>query len=150
MHERPAAFETAWRVMAKYAERTRGALVEIKAASIAFHYRRANPFVAFGTLIALRHELQQALGPEVELLDGHKVLELRLRDVAKHVAVKIAAEDAPSDSVILAAGDDRTDEDMFRALPPNAFSIRVGSGATAAKLRVESTRTLLGLLARLV
>jgi trehalose 6-phosphate synthase/phosphatase len=73
-----------------------------------------------------------------------------LRDVAKNVAVKIALEDAPEDSVILAAGDDRTDEDMFGALPPNAFSIRVGSGATAAKLRVESPRTLLGLLARLV
>jgi trehalose 6-phosphate synthase/phosphatase len=150
MHERPAAFETASRIMAKYSERTRGAFVETKAASVAFHYRRANPFAAFGTLIALRHELQQVLGPEVELLDGHKVLELRLRDVAKNVAVKIALEDAPEDSVILAAGDDRTDEDMFGALPPSAFSIRVGSGGTAAKLRVESPRTLLGLLARLV
>jgi trehalose 6-phosphate synthase/phosphatase len=150
MHVRPPAFEIASRIMTKYAQRTRGALVESKAASVAFHYRLANPFVAFGTLVGLRHELQQTLGPEVELLDGHKVLELRLRDVAKNVAVKIALEDAPADSVILAAGDDRTDEDMFGALPPSAFSIRVGSGATAAKLRVESPRTLLGLLARLV
>jgi trehalose 6-phosphate synthase/phosphatase len=150
MRERPPAFETASRIMAKYAQRTRGALVESKAVSVAFHYRRADPFVAFGTLVELRHELQQTLGPDVELLDGHKVLELRLRGVAKNVAVKIALDDAPADSVILAAGDDRTDEDMFGALPPEAFSIRVGSGATAAKLRVESPRTLLGLLARLV
>jgi trehalose 6-phosphate synthase/phosphatase len=150
LHERPAAFETASRIMAKYAQRTRGALVESKAASVAFHYRRANAFVAFGSLGALRDELKHALGPEVELLDGHKVLELRLRDVGKNVAVKIALEDAPADSVILAAGDDRTDEDMFGALPPRALSIRIGSGASVAKLRVESPRTLLGLLARLL
>jgi trehalose 6-phosphate synthase/phosphatase len=150
LHERPAAFETASRIMTKYAQRTRGALVESKAASVAFHYRRANAFVAFGSLAALRDELTHALGPEVELLDGHKVLELRLRDVGKNVAVKIALEDAPAGSVILAAGDDRTDEDMFLALPPHALSIRVGSGVSAAKLRVESTRTLLGLLSRLL
>ncbi len=149
-HERPAAFETAARIMNKYAQRTRGALVESKAASVAFHYRRANPVVAFDALKDLRHELQQALGPEVQLLEGHKVLELRLRAVAKNVAVQIALEDAPEESVILAAGDDRTDEDMFGALPPTAFSIRVGPGPSAAKLRVESPRTLLGLLARLI
>jgi trehalose 6-phosphate synthase/phosphatase len=148
--ERPAAFETASRIMTIYAQRTRGALVETKTASVAFHYRRANPVVAFGALSALRHELQSAVGPDVELLDGHKVLEIRLRDVAKNLAVKIALDHAPAESVILAAGDDRTDEDMFAALPPAALSIRVGPGATAARLRVESSRTLLSLLARLV
>ncbi|MET0384742.1 MAG: bifunctional alpha,alpha-trehalose-phosphate synthase (UDP-forming)/trehalose-phosphatase [Polyangiales bacterium] len=149
MHERPAMFETAAQIMGRYAARTRGALVETKAASVSFHYRRANPFSAFATVGQLRRELERELGPDVQLLDGHKVLEVRLKDVGKMVAVKLALAEAPADSVILAAGDDRTDEDMFNALPPGALSIHIGKGSSAANLRVESQRTLLGLLARL-
>jgi trehalose 6-phosphate synthase/phosphatase len=150
LHERPAMFETAEQIMNKHALRMRGAFVETKAASVTYHYRRANPFVAFGALSSLRHELQGSLGPEVQLLEGHKVLEVRLRDVGKMVAVKIALAESPEGSLVLAAGDDRTDEDMFAALPPGALSIHVGKGTSGAKLRVDSQRTLLGLLARLI
>ena len=73
-----------------------------------------------------------------------------LRDVGKMVAVKLALAESPPDTVVMAAGDDRTDEDMFTALPETALTIHVGPGSSAAKLRVESQRTLLGLLARLV
>jgi trehalose 6-phosphate synthase/phosphatase len=150
LRDRPEVIEAAARIMHKHTQRLRGAFVESKAASVAFHYRRANPFAAFGALGSLRQELQQALGPDVQLLDGHKVLELRQSGVSKNVAVNIALEHAPQDSVILAAGDDRTDEDMFNALPKGALSIRVGTGASAASLRVESPRALLSLLSRLV
>ncbi len=34
---------------------------------------------------------------------------------------------------ILGIGDDWTDEDLFRALPPTAFSVRVGVAKTAAR-----------------
>ena len=142
--------ETAERVMHKYARRTRGAFVETKAASVSFHYRRANPFVALDSLTMLRAELEKVLRSDVQLLDGHKVLEVRLRDVGKMIAVRIALAEAPPETVFLAAGDDRTDEDMFTALPREALSIRIGRGPSAAKLRVESQRTLLGLLARLI
>jgi trehalose 6-phosphate synthase/phosphatase len=148
--ERPAAFEAASQVMAKYAQRTRGAFVETKSASVAFHYRRANPRAAFDALKGLRQELTRTLGSEVQLLDGHKVLESRLCDVAKSIAVQVALEDVPPDTLFFAAGDDRTDDDIFEALPPGALSIRVGKGPTAAKLRVESPRTLMSLLARLL
>jgi len=149
-HERPAMLETAEQIMAKYARRTRGAFVETKAASVSFHYRRANPFVALDSLTMLRAELEKVLRSDVQLLDGHKVLEVRLRDVGKMIAVRIALAEAPPETVFLAAGDDRTDEDMFTALPREAFSIRVGKGPSTAKLRVESHRSLLGLLARLI
>jgi trehalose 6-phosphate synthase/phosphatase len=150
LRDRPEVIERGAHIMGKFAQRLRGAFVESKAASVAFHYRRANPFAAFGTIGTLRQELQRTLGPDVQLLDGHKVLELRQSGVSKNVAVKIALEHAPADSVVLAAGDDRTDEDMFNALPRGALSIRIGTGPTAARLRVESSRALLGLLSRLV
>ena len=148
LRERPQVIETASSIMLKYVQRLRGSFVESKAASVAFHYRRANPLSALEVLGALRQELERAC-PEVQLLDGHKVLELRQSGVSKNVAVNIALEHAPKDSVVLAAGDDRTDEDMFAALPPGALSIRVGGGTSAARLRVESSRALLGLLSRL-
>lgn len=116
-HGRPASFETAERIMSQYAKRTPGAFVEPKAASVAFHYRQANTVVAHSASIALKDELRRTLGDDVRLLHGHKVLELRSRDVAKSIAVRIALANSPSDSVVLASGDDRTDEDMFSALP---------------------------------
>jgi trehalose 6-phosphate synthase/phosphatase len=149
-HARPAMFERAAKIMTKYVDLMRGALVESKAASVSFHYRRVNPAVASAGMIQLRNELQESLGPEVQLLDGRKVLEVRLRDVGKMLAVRLALQEAPRNSVVLAAGDDRTDEDMFAALPSGAVSIHVGSGVTAARLRVDGPSTLIALLSRLV
>jgi trehalose 6-phosphate synthase/phosphatase len=39
---------------------------------------------------------------------------------------------------ILAIGDDWTDEDLFRALPANAYSVRVGLANTAARYYLGS------------
>jgi trehalose 6-phosphate synthase/phosphatase len=149
-HERPAMFERAANIMTKYVDLMRGALVESKAASVSFHYRRVNPAVASAGMIQLRTELRNSLGEEVQLLDGHKVLEVRLRDVGKMLAVRLALEEAPRNSVVLAAGDDCTDEDMFAALPSGAVSIHVGTGASDARLRVDGPSTLIALLSRLV
>jgi trehalose 6-phosphate synthase/phosphatase len=148
-HGRPAMLESAAQIMNRYVERMRGALIETKAASVSFHYRRVNPTVASASMSLLRDELTQNLGPEVQLLEGHKVLEVRLGDVGKMLAVRLALESSPAHSLVLAAGDDRTDEDMFGALPRGAVSIHVGSGATAARLRVDGPSTFLALLSRL-
>jgi trehalose 6-phosphate synthase/phosphatase len=137
-YERPDRLDLAIAIMQKVAARTRGTMVEPKIASAAFHYRRANAYVAHDALSALRTELTEALGPEVELLEGHKVLEVRLRAVNKSAAVKLALAHAPADTIALAIGDDRTDEDMFAALPETAISIRLGKGPSVAKLRFES------------
>ena len=40
---------------------------------------------------------------------------------------------------ILAFGDDRTDEDVFKALPQDAYSVKVGFGASAAKYYLRSS-----------
>ena len=148
-HERPAMFERAAKIMTKYVDLMRGALVESKAASVSFHFRRVNPAVASVGMIQLRNELRDSLGPEVQLLDGHKVLEVRLRDVGKMLAVRLALQEAPRNSVVFAAGDDRTDEDMFAALPQGAVSVHVGSGASVARLRVDGPSTVTALLSRL-
>jgi trehalose 6-phosphate synthase/phosphatase len=45
---------------------------------------------------------------------------------------------APHGTLVLALGDDRTDEDLFGALPPGAISIHVGPAASRAELRVRN------------
>ncbi|RZK35546.1 MAG: hypothetical protein EOO57_08910, partial [Hymenobacter sp.] len=39
----------------------------------------------------------------------------------------------------LALGDDRTDEVTFRAMPPEAYTIRVGTGARSLARKVSSS-----------
>jgi trehalose 6-phosphate synthase/phosphatase len=58
--------------------------------------------------------------------------------VHKGTVVDQTRHNAPPGALFFAAGDDRTDEDLFAALPENAISVRVGSGATRADLRMES------------
>lgn len=136
-------------IMKRHAFRAPGTLVEQKSASIAFHYRGADPHVAAARLRALRAELTNSLGPNAELLEGHKVLEVRLRGVHKGTVVaRILAAAAPG-TLMFAAGDDRTDEDMFAALPPDSVSVKVGSGATRARFRVQTPFELRRILRRL-
>ena len=41
---------------------------------------------------------------------------------------------------------DRTDEDLFTSLPPDAISVKVGPGSTRARFRLESTSSVRSLL----
>jgi trehalose 6-phosphate synthase/phosphatase len=50
---------------------------------------------------------------------------------------------------IMAIGDDFTDEDMFKALPKRAFTIKVGLGKTRARYRVTNTKAVQILIASL-
>ena len=87
---------------------------------------------------------------EADLLDGHKVLEVRVRGIHKGVVSKRLADTAGDGAAIFAAGDDRTDEDLFGALPAEAVTVRVGPGATRTSLRVASPHELRALLWQLV
>jgi trehalose 6-phosphate synthase/phosphatase len=51
---------------------------------------------------------------------------------------------------ILGAGDDHTDEDLFAALPPGSFAIKVGIGNTNANYHIKSWQSLRAILQRLV
>jgi trehalose 6-phosphate synthase/phosphatase len=123
-------------IMRTHARRTPGTRVEPKSASVAFHFRGADPHLADARLRALRSELASELGPRAELLDGRKVLEVRLLGVHKGTIIGRVLASVPRGSLLFAAGDDRTDEELFAALPEDAISVRVGAGSTGAKLRL--------------
>jgi trehalose 6-phosphate synthase/phosphatase len=43
----------------------------------------------------------------------------------------------PGHGVVVAFGDDRTDEDLFERLPADAWTVKVGRGITAARWSVD-------------
>ena len=127
-----------------------GALLEEKEFSLAWHYRRADLEEAH-----LRsRELLDALADftrnvDVQVLEGNKVLEVRNTGVSKGLAAaEWLAEFTPR--FILGIGDDWTDEDLFRSLPPDAFSIRVGMEQTQAKYHLPSHNAVRRLLRELL
>ena len=122
---------------------TRGSFIEEKTASIAWHYRLANADFAdehdFGEQQAkeLRLLLGELLSNEpMQVLSGAKVVEVRPIGVNKGAVVPLILNTSGGVSRIIAIGDDRTDEDLFAALPASALSIRVGDGQSIAQYRL--------------
>ncbi|MEZ5318722.1 MAG: bifunctional alpha,alpha-trehalose-phosphate synthase (UDP-forming)/trehalose-phosphatase [Vicinamibacterales bacterium] len=146
----PAFREPAIEIMRRYARATPGAMVEPKAASVAFHMRGADPRLASVRLDELRAELAASLGSDAELMDGHKVLEVRPAGVNKGRIVEDILSSRGTPPAVFAAGDDRTDEDMFAVLGPDALTLRVGPGTTRARFRVATPFDLRRLLQRLI
>ncbi len=135
------------RVLDRYGVRTPGSFVEEKSASLAWHYRGAQ--AGLGRLHALElaeRLLREDIG-EVDVLDGDFVLELRARGVSK--ALALTANAPEPFELVLAFGDDRTDEDLFAALRREDFAVHVGPRESIAPLRVESPEEARALLVEL-
>ncbi len=129
-------------ILQLYVDRLPGALLEEKEFSLAWHYRRADLDQA-----SLRaKELMDGLAGytrniDVQVLEGNKVIEVRNTGVNKGTAaLEWLGADAPE--FILGVGDDWTDEDLFRALPPAAISVRVGLANTAARYYLSGPVTV--------
>lgn len=124
------------RIMKKFAPRTAGAIVDVKDFGVVWHYRRVSPELAYVRNGELRHELKHiADGTDIGVYDGRKIIEVKPRHLHKGVITREFTDRYPSDFV-LAIGDDYTDEQMFSALPPHAYSIKIGPGSTSAKYQV--------------
>jgi len=113
-----------------YMERTFGSTIEVKKASITWHYRNADPeFGDFQCKQAL-DLLESSLAPRrpIEVLVGKKNLEVRPLAVNKGEIVKRLMYEHPDAEFIFCAGDDKTDEDMFRSLKTIFPSGGLGEG----------------------
>ena len=135
-------------------ERVPGVVVEDKRWTLSVHYRLAEP-AAIPQLADEVHAIAQDYG--LVVTHGKKILELRppIQIDKGSAAVELAATlGALADGAsLLAAGDDRTDEDMFRALRarvPSCVTVRVGEDAsaqdTAAEFRIPDPAAMRELL----
>jgi trehalose 6-phosphate synthase/phosphatase len=149
----PAAdIHASWRepvlaILRDITARTPGSLIEVKAVAIAWHYRMADLETGARRANELRIHLNQLLSNQpVEILAGNRVLEIRPYGVHKGRILAPMSSEREARSTILAIGDDRTDEDLFTSLPPDAISVKVGPGSTRARFRLESTSSVRALL----
>nr|XP_019042710.1 trehalose-phosphatase [Kwoniella bestiolae CBS 10118]OCF21640.1 trehalose-phosphatase [Kwoniella bestiolae CBS 10118] len=101
-----------------YTERTTGATIEVKKASITWHYRNSDPDFGEFQCKQCLDLLESSLAPRrpIEVLVGKKNLEVRPLAVNKGEIVKRLMYENPDADLIFCAGDDKTDEDMFRSL----------------------------------
>jgi trehalose 6-phosphate synthase/phosphatase len=137
-------------ILEYFLDQAPGSVIEEKAYSLAWHYRLVEPeFGAWlsGNVAAALEE--QVAGTGLSVLRGRKVLEVRLAWATKSEAVAHLRAVVGRPAFELAAGDDRTDEDLFELLGGDAWTIKVGSGATRARSRVAAPGAVLALLAAL-
>ncbi|GAA4781980.1 bifunctional alpha,alpha-trehalose-phosphate synthase (UDP-forming)/trehalose-phosphatase [Olivibacter ginsenosidimutans] len=142
--------EEVMKLMEIYTDKTPGSFIEEKSYSLAWHYRKVQK--GLGSLRAneLMDNLQYHLNTfGLKMLDGDKVVEVKNADVNKGRATLNLLHETAFD-FMLAIGDDRTDEDTFKALPEKAVTIKVGSNVSAAKYYLEDQEEVRALLRALL
>ncbi|MBC6991081.1 MULTISPECIES: bifunctional alpha,alpha-trehalose-phosphate synthase (UDP-forming)/trehalose-phosphatase [Hymenobacter] len=138
-------------VLELYVNRTAGAFIEEKDYSLAWHYRRADPgLAAIRTRELMSHLTFLAANTDLQVMEGNKVVEIKNAGIHKGTAAARWLSTYQPD-FILAIGDDRTDEDTFGAMPPEAYTVKVGiMPRSLARFHVTSVTEVRNLLRSLL
>ncbi len=134
------------RIMQLFVLRCAGSFIEEKTNTIAWHYRNTQTGLGFSRSRELLNTLSQLIqNTTLQVIDGNKVIEVRIAGFDKGAtALRIIGEMDPD--FVLCMGDDTTDEDMFKALDGEAYTIKVNNGASAAQYTILSQQQVLPLL----
>lgn len=136
--------------MELYTQRSPGSFLEEKTHTIAWHYRNVLPelgFIRSRELLDNLHHLVR--NTPLQVIDGNKVIEVRISGVDKGSVAKQFLDDEEYD-FIMAVGDDKTDEDMFKALADKAVTVKIGPGHTAAHYNLSNQTEVIHLLNQLI
>ncbi|MDY6788259.1 MAG: bifunctional alpha,alpha-trehalose-phosphate synthase (UDP-forming)/trehalose-phosphatase [candidate division WOR-3 bacterium] len=137
-------------IMEVYVDRTPGTFIEEKDFSLVWHYRNADAQLAEVRANSLKNVLMQFTGnQDIEVVEGSKIIEVKNRGIDKGYAALKLIEGGGWD-FILAAGDDRTDEDMFSVLPEYAYSVKVGIKRTSAMYNGANHEIIRNLLDKMI
>jgi trehalose 6-phosphate synthase/phosphatase len=149
-----SAADTSWKavllpILRDYAAETPLAYTEEKTTALVWHYRAAPPYLAQKNLVLLRKTLKPLL-KQYGLIahTGKKILEIKHKDTNKGATVRSHLQ-AKDYDFVLAIGDDYTDENMFKAVPDWAYTLKVGLGLTAARYRIKNVSAVVSLLTKL-
>ena len=136
-------------ILQLFTTRCAGSFVEEKKNTLTWHYRNTNADLGFIRSRELLNSLQQlTVNTSLQIIDGNKVLEIRMTGIDKGItATKLINMFRPD--FILCMGDDTTDEDMFRTLEDKAVTIKVGNSASSARYNILSQEDVLPFLQQL-
>jgi trehalose 6-phosphate synthase/phosphatase len=127
-----------------------GSFIEEKESSIAYHYRTLGWDVGRKVRPVIRKKVLQfqIQFPYLELLEGNHVIEVKPSCYNKGLAAVAILRKGNFD-FILAAGDDLTDEQLFIAVNPVGFTLKIGRAPTMAQNRVNSQEQFIDFLKEL-
>lgn len=130
--------------------KTPGSVLEIKRTALVWHYRNVNNWLG----CIREQQLVEALRPlcrkaGLQIIRGNKIVEIKPARCSKGAIVRMLLENQRYD-FLLAIGDDVTDEDMFKALPPEALTVKIGALSTNARFILDSQTETLPFLSALI
>jgi len=133
-------------IIENYMDRTPGSFIEEKEYSLAWHYRKADPDLAYVRVNELKETLLHLTeNLNLGIVEGKKVIEIKNAEINKGRAVQNWLQNTKWDFV-LAIGDDVTDEDLFAVLSDPAYTLKVGLGLTQAKYNIRAVKEVRELL----
>jgi trehalose 6-phosphate synthase/phosphatase len=129
-----------------FVKRCPRSFIEEKNHTLAWHYRNVEPELGFTRSRELLDSLFHLIrNGQLQVIDGNKVIEIRVAGIDKGVAAKKIIEEIHGDFVLV-VGDDKTDEDMFRSTSDKALTIKVGPGHSVAQYSVANQQDIIKLL----
>lgn len=137
-------------ILDTYTDKTPGSFIEEKSYSLVWHYRKADE--GLGELRAneiTSHLKMLAADKGLQLMPGNKVIEFKNVEVNKGKAT-LSWLYGKNPDFIMALGDDHTDEDIFKVLPDDAITIKIGSNLSEAKYFLTDHKEVRKLLWSLV
>jgi len=137
-------------ILESWVDRTPGSFIEEKEFSLVWHYRKSNPRLSELRARELINSLSNITANlNLQVLEGSKVVEVKNAGINKgHAASRWISREKWD--FMLALGDDWTDEDTFQVLPPIAWSIKVGFGASAARFSLSCPSKATSLLRKML
>jgi len=138
-------------ILHKYSSRLPFSFVEEKECAVVLDYRMADPELRDLRMSELTGELREDLHftGQLDILHGENSFIIRNTGINKGAAGTYWLNKSSYDFV-LAIGDDDADEELFAALPPEAYTLRIGSGRTVARYFTPDPRQAVTLLEELI
>jgi len=137
-------------VLDTYTDRTPGSFIEEKSYSLVWHYRKVEKGLGELRANEITNHLRLFIADKgLQMMEGNKVIEFKNIEVNKGKAAQNWLYGQHPDFII-ALGDDHTDEDIFKALPPQAYTIKVGSNISAARYYLRDYKEVRELLKSLI
>lgn len=133
-------------VLDTYTDRTPGSFVEEKSYSLVWHYRKVEKGLGELRANEIVNHLRMLIADKgLQMMEGNKVIEFKNIEVNKgKAALNWLYNNNPD--FLIALGDDHTDEDIFKALPEKAYTVKVGSNISAARYYLRDYKEVRELL----
>jgi trehalose 6-phosphate synthase/phosphatase len=138
--------EEAREIMQPFIQHCKDTFIEEKEYSMVWHYRNADGEQVTHHAEALYEVLNSyARNKSLKAFMGNKIIEIKNSGIDKGSAI-VKLFDKDKYDFILSIGDDYTDEDMFKALSPNSFTIKVGNNDSFARFNLYTPQMVISLL----